>query len=351
LSRGMFAGLFYDRTHASEPGGGRARKDADMSVEQRRVTIRDVAREAGVSKATVSYVLNQDPRQTIAEETQTRVREAARKLGYQPSALARSLRMGKSKIVLVVWQEIVIEAGISQLMEALAAAVANVGFSLVWQVGFSREQEHLSEHLAPAVVVGLVDVTDAAAVASLQRFGAPIVMVGSWDWITAGSRAQVEYLLEQGSRPIVYAATEKPQLQHFSRVRQEAVQQACHEHGLPSPRVVTVSQRREKAREQLRDLLEVQAPPFALCAYNDGVAVAALAALSDLKLAVPEAVSVIGQDNTMMAELSNPALTTIDFDSPDLTERLIESVLSVCQGGPVLDIGPVRPKVIVRASA
>lgn len=322
-----------------------------MSTEQRRVTIRDVAQEAGVSKATVSYVLNQDPRQTIAEETQTRVREAARKLGYQPSALARSLRMGKSKTVLVIWQEIVIEAGLSQLMEALAEAVANVGFSLVWQMGFSDEQGHFLEHLAPAVVVGLVDETDAAAVASLQRFHAPMILLGRWDWLTAGSRVQVEYLLEQGSRSIVYVAPEKPQLQHLSRVRQEVVQQACYEHGLPSPRVVTVSQRREKAREQLANLLEVQAPPFALCAYNDHVAIAALAALADLNLAVPEAVSVIGQDDTMMAELSNPALTTVGFDSPDLTERLIASVLSVCQGGPVLDIGPMRPKVIVRASA
>lgn len=322
-----------------------------MSAEQRRVTIRDVAQEAGVSKATVSYVLNQDPGQTIAEETQARVREAARKLGYQPSALARSLRMGKSKTVLVVWQEVVIEAGLSQLMEALAAAVANAGFSLVWQMGFSDEQGHFLEHLAPAVVVGLVDETDAAAVASLQRFHAPMILLGRWDWLTAGSRVQVEYLLEQGSRSIVYVAPEKPQLQHLSRVRQEVVQQACHEHGLPSPRVVTVSQRREKAREQLANLLEVQAPPFALCAYNDNVAIAALAALADLNLAVPEAVSVIGQDDTMMAELSNPALTTVGFDSPDLTERLIASVLSVCQGGPVLDIGPMRPKVIVRASA
>jgi DNA-binding LacI/PurR family transcriptional regulator len=322
-----------------------------MSTEQRRVTIRDVAQEAGVSKATVSYVLNQDPRQTIAEETQTRVREAARKLGYQPSALARSLRIGKSKTVLVVWQEIVIEAGLSQLLEALAEAVANVGFSLVWQMGFSDEQGHFLEHLAPAVVVGLVDETDMAAVASLQRFHAPIVLLGRSDWLTAGSRVQVEYLLEQGSRSIVYGAPERPQLQHFSRLRYKAVQQACHAHGLPSPRVVTVSQRREKAREQLANLLEVQAPPFALCAYNDHVAIAILAALADLNLAVPEAVSVIGQDDTMMAELSNPALTTVGFDSPDLTERLIASVLSVCQGGPVLDIGPMRPKVIVRASA
>lgn len=68
-----------------------------------RVRSVDVAREAGVSQATVSYVLNNDPRQSIPEETRARVLEVARKLGYQPYAPARMLRSGKSKLVLMVW--------------------------------------------------------------------------------------------------------------------------------------------------------------------------------------------------------------------------------------------------------
>lgn len=322
-----------------------------MSSERSRVTIMDVAKEARVSVATVSYVLNKDPRQTIAEETQARVREAAHKLGYRPSALARSLRVGKSNIVLVVWPESVVEGGISALIEQLAEAVAKIGFSLLWQFGFSPEQQHLAANLAPTVVVGLVDDTDRAAMASLQRFHAPIITLANYGFVSVGPRAQVEYLLEQGDRPIVYAATEKPQLQHLSHARQEAVRQVCGEHGLPEPRVVTVSLMREKARQQLADLLAVQAPPFAVCAFNDDVAFATLAALSDLKIAVPEAVSVIGHDNTMIAELCIPPLTTIGLDNLDLAERLIASVLSVCQGGPVLEIGLLRPKVIVRDSA
>src|SRR5262249_23320774 len=116
-------------------------------------------------------------------------------------------------------------------------------------------------------------------------------------------------------------------------------------------RVVTVSQTREKARQALADLLAVQSPPFAICAYNDDVAFATLAALSDLNIAVPEAVSVIGHDNTMIAELSIPPLTTIHLENPNLTERWIASVVSVCQGGPVLETGTLQAKVVVRASA
>ena len=322
-----------------------------MSSERSRATIMDVAREARVSVATVSYVLNKDPHQTFPEETQARVREAARKLGYRPSALARSLRTGKSNIVLVVWPESVVEGSISALIEQLAQAVAKIGFSLLWQFGFSPEQHHLAANIAPTVVVGLVDDTDRAAMASLQRFQAPIVTLANYGWVSMGPRAQVEYLLEQGARPIVYAAPEKPQLQRLARTREDVVRQVCGEHGLPSLHVVTVSQVREKARQQLADLLAVQAPPFAVCAFNDDVAFAALAAFSDLNIAVPEAVSVIGHDNTMIAELSIPSLTTIGLDNLDLAERLSASVLSVCQGGPVLEIGSFRPTVIVRASA
>lgn len=322
-----------------------------MGSERRRVKSVDVAREAGVSQATVSYVLNNDPRQSIPEETRTRVLEAVKKLGYQPYAPARMLRSGKSKIVLIVWPESVVETPVSNMVEDLAGAVTKLGYGLVWQIGFQTGQEHVSANLAPAVVVGLVDETDTAALASLQRFHAPIVTVPNHCWFSAGVRMQVTYLLQKEPRPIVYAGTEKPQLQHISRVRRETVQQVCGEHNLPEPHVLTVPQNREGARRAFTELLAVQPPPFSVCAYNDDVAFAVLAALSDLNLAVPEDVAVIGHDDTMIAKLSNPPLTTIGIENTNLTDQLIESVLSVCRGGPILDVGALQPKLIVRASA
>ena len=323
-----------------------------MNGKQRKITSVDVAKEAGVSQATVSYVLNNDPRQTIPDETRAKVMEAARKLDYQPSAPARSLRTGKSKIVLVVWPQTVIESGISQILEKLTGAVEKLGFSLVWQVGFSPEHDQLSANLAPAVVVWLGGNNDTQAFARLSRYKAPIVtMVSGSSWFEHGARLQVEYLLKQGQRPIVYAATEKPQLQAMCHARLYFVQQTCAEHGLPELRVVTIPQEREKARLAMADLIAVQPPPFAICAFNDETAFTTLAALADLHISVPDEVSVIGHDNILIAELSNPALTTIGVLAPELSERLIASVLSVCQGGPVLETVIPDPQVIVRASA
>src|SRR4051812_43365688 len=83
---------------------GRVRAMAGSTVtttgRPRRATSADVAREAGVSRATVSYVLNDTPHQKIPEATRRRVLEAAARLGYAPSAAARTLRTGRSDVVL-----------------------------------------------------------------------------------------------------------------------------------------------------------------------------------------------------------------------------------------------------------
>jgi DNA-binding LacI/PurR family transcriptional regulator len=322
-----------------------------MSVKQRRITSKDVALKAGVSQATVSYVLNNDPRQSIPEETRIKVMDAVRKLDYQPYAPARSLRLGKSKIVLVVYPQSAVESGLSHMIEELTVATAELGYSLVWQMGFSPEGQHLAANLTPAVVVALVDAADTAAIASLQRFKAPIVTLAGRNWFDNGPRLQVEHLLKQGSRPIVFAATEKPQLQTMCQSRFDIVRQTCIAHGLPEPRIVTISQRRDKARQAMVDLLAVQPVPFALCAFNDDVATVALAALSDLNIAVPQDVRVIGHDNTPLSEFTIPPLTTIGVTSLDLSERLIAGVISILQGGPVLETISLNAEVVVRASA
>lgn len=99
---------------------------------------------------------------------------------------------------------------------------------------------------------------------------------------------------------------------------------------------------------KVADLLTMLPPPFAICAFNDEVA---LATLSDLTIAVPEAVSVIGHDNIPLAEMSIPPLITIGQETPDFAERLIASGISVCQGGPILDTSVFNAKIVVRASA
>src|ERR1700733_7888937 len=96
-----------------------------------RITSVDVAREAGVSQSTVSFVLNNTRGQTIPEETRRRVLDAAKKLDYRPRASARSLAAGRSAVVLLALPELPISATLSRFIEQLAAALAEHSLSLV----------------------------------------------------------------------------------------------------------------------------------------------------------------------------------------------------------------------------
>jgi DNA-binding LacI/PurR family transcriptional regulator len=322
-----------------------------MQSENRRKTIKDVAREAGVSHVTVSYVLNNTPGRTIPEETRARVMAAIRKLDYRPYAPARSLRSGKSKIVLAAWPYGVAESRFSEFIEALNDAVSEIGFSLVTQIGFSPENHDLATNLSPAVVVGLMLEYDPAVIASLERFQVPLILAGAPELPEEGPGLQVEYLLKRGNRRIVFAATEKPALQSVCQKRLEIVQTACRINNIPVPRVIVIPESRPKARQILDDLLVVQPPPFGVCAFNDDVAFPVLAALADLNISVPEAVSVIGHDNSKIGEFCYPPLTTISHDAPEFIEQFIANIISVCQGGTNIEFPVPHPKVVVRTSA
>ncbi|WP_083734302.1 LacI family DNA-binding transcriptional regulator [Actinomadura sp. CNU-125] len=106
-----------------------ATRDHDATCQ--RPTSSDVARAAGVSQTTVSFVLNNRPGQSIPEETRRRVLDAARRLDYRPHASARALAAGRSDIVLLSIPDLPIGQGISRFVEGLAAALADHGLTLV----------------------------------------------------------------------------------------------------------------------------------------------------------------------------------------------------------------------------
>src|SRR4051812_35659019 len=125
----------------------------------RRVTSADVARLAGVSRATVSYVMNDTPRQTISADTRTRVLDAAARLGYAPSAAARTLRTGRSDVVLCLLPDWPIGTEVGSLLGNLSTALARQGLTLVVHPG-NREDRPMFEiwkAITPAAVIAYTD--------------------------------------------------------------------------------------------------------------------------------------------------------------------------------------------------
>ena len=154
-----------------------AMQRATMAKGRERITSTDVARVSGVSRATVSYVLNNDPRQTIPPETRERVLNAAKELGYHPFAAARTLRAGYSRIVLAVLPFEQIDPAIARTLRDLEAGLSEQGFSLICHVGVPAPSQHThpSSNLSPAVVAVFTNEADSATSAFLREFDAPII--------------------------------------------------------------------------------------------------------------------------------------------------------------------------------
>src|SRR5690349_14177814 len=130
--------------------------------EPRRITSADVARRAGVSRATVSYVLNATPGQSISPATRDRVRKAAAGLGYAPSAAARTLRTGRSDVVLCLLPDWPIGNEVGNLLGNLSTALAREGLTFVAHPG-SREDRPIAEiwkAITPAAVLSFTDFSE-----------------------------------------------------------------------------------------------------------------------------------------------------------------------------------------------
>ena len=324
-----------------------------MDKGYRRVTSSDVARASGVSRATVSYVLNNDTRQSIPPETRERVLKAANELGYHPFTPARILRAGYSRIVLVVLPFEQVDPAIARDLKELEAKLAARGFSLIWYVGLHTmlDHTHPSANLTPAVIVSFIDESDPVIAAFLRQFNVPILSMSSATTGQAIGRAQVTYLVQHGQYRIVFAAPSRHDVQRLAQARLEGVRQECAQCTLEPPFVQVVPPSRVGAREAIAHLLSQQSPPFGVCCYNDEVAFAVIAALSDAGIQIPESVAVMGCDDIPLAQFSIPPLSTISFDNRHQLELLIENILAASHGESLQEVPPPSLSVIVRASA
>ncbi|GAB7192091.1 LacI family DNA-binding transcriptional regulator [Kineococcus sp. NUM-3379] len=326
------------------------------------MTASDVAREAGVSQATVSYVLNDTPGQTIPEQTRRRVREAMERLGYAPSAAARALRRGRSDTVLVVLPDWPLGATLVAAVEGLTDALEPHGLSvLTRRTSAARPLAGLWRTLGPAAVVGF-DGLDPAEVEAMTAAGVAVVSTmpaprpGSAGVLTVSHSLigglQLQHLAATGHRHVGYAAPADPRVAVFRDLRLDGVRTACLELGLdePSVRVVPVDLR--AAADAVTAWRAEDPAVTAVCAYDDDLAFALLAGMRSLGLTAPGDLAVIGVDDTPLAPFAAPPLTTIDPNVDAFVAYLTAAVLHGTAGGDP----PPRPRpdavtLVVRESA
>jgi DNA-binding LacI/PurR family transcriptional regulator len=327
-----------------------------MRLPSSRITSKDVAREAGVSQSTVSFVLNGTPGQTIPEETRRRVLDAVKKLDYRPRASARSLAAGRSSVVLLALPGLPISANLSRFIEQLAAGLAEQGLSLVTHLaeGHGRPLPDLCAAVDASAVISLI-AFDEETTEALHRAGAQVVL-GTGSQATTElqeiGRLQAEHLigLGRGLGRLGYALPGEHPTQFRVQERLRGVAAVCAERGLAAPIALEVAMDGAKAALAVDQWTE--ASVTAVCAYNDETAMAVLAGMHRRGLRAPDDIAVIGVGDIAAARVSIPPLTTIGFDYGETGRELAQAILESLAGREAAPQGGLsRPRLVRRASA
>lgn len=309
-------------------------------------TIRDVARESGVSVATVSYVLNDGPRK-VATETRERVLQTVRRLSYHPNATAQRLAGRTMRTVGVLFggieKEVLTNPYAALIVQGILSAAAehryNVTlFTIDWDGRDSTAAQFRDGRTDGILIVA--PLTDNDMASALSRLGIPIVCVSSESDVPgvpyvkinneAGARMATEHLLSLGHRRIAHVAGYE--LHRDAIERREAFLRTMAAAGLSVPANYQPEGTFEPQRaiDRTVRVLTLPQPPTALFACSDTLALAAYDAARSLGLRIPEDISVVGFDDIQMAALAVPGLTTIRQPLTTVgalaTSRLIELI-------------------------
>lgn len=293
----------------------------------RRPTQKDVAQRAGVSRSTVSYVLNDQTalKIPISDETRQRVLDVIAELGYEPDARAQSLRRGSTNIVGVIIP-VIENPFFWQILTGISDSLSESGYSLHLfhnpqdaQQGAYTVRELTRQRAEGFILLAAVKYMLPKLTNYLRHSGQPIVEItateAEFDHVihgySVGTRVLMKHLLDLGHRKIgfIYGVTQEVQgLDRLSVYRQ-----MLQEHGLSDSLRYEVhcGDQLQDAYQAAYNLLSSPDRPTALLAINDILAIAVMRAAGDLGLSIPGDLSVAGFDDISLSNYVQPRLTTI----------------------------------------
>lgn len=330
---------------------------SDSRSEPRRtVGVRDVAALAGVSRQTVSRVLNDHPE--VAAETRERVHAAMTQLGYRMNNAARALGTRRSRTLGVLASD-ALQYGPSRSLAALEASAREAGYwvsAAFADAGDAAAVIAAVDHLVMQGVEGVVVVAPhARTLEALDelRIGVPVVTLHAADRgarglsvdQAAGARLAVAALADAGHTRIAHLAGPADWLEAESRAQGFAAELASR--GLePGPVIAGdwTAGSGYAAVEAVRS-----SGSTAVFAANDQMALGLLGGLHEAGLAVPGDVSVVGFDDIPDAAYYWPRLTTVRQDFDELARRAVAAVLAD-GSAPASELAPVAPVLVTRAS-
>ncbi len=297
------------------------------AMAKRRVTLEDVAKRAGVSKVTVSNILNNRPTAVpISEATRQRVLAVVQELGYYPNAVARALARQRTDTIAIVLQFPAIFQGWSGFTNELMHGVADKAIELGYDILMHTRQQPDARAEALALMDGRVDGAlllrdyDDPLSGMLAERNFPHVLFftrsprNDVSWVDcdnlAGARLAVEHLIRLGHRRIAHLAG--PMSACSGRDRLQGYRQTMEAYGLEvRPEWVLPAPFGGADLTPFAQLLQSPQRPTAVFAWSDEVAVRVLNLAKELGLTVPDDLAVVGFDSTQICEHTDPPLTSV----------------------------------------
>lgn len=313
------------------------------------ITMRDVARAAGVAEKTVSRVINRE--QYVSAAARARVEAAIAELGYAPNVAAQRLASNRAFTIAMA-----VDRASGQYLAATLFSVIDAAAARGYAVVVVRVDLDNAGSLARLADVARRKQADGAllpallderrmALAALLPPGFPVVQRGEGAPETpsvsaeqaAGAEAMTQHLLDLGHRRIAFLTNTR---RAWGGLRLAAFERVMACHGVPvDPRYVVAPDEFGFAggRQAGETLLRLDPRPTAIFAANDAAAVGVMAAALELGLRVPADVSVAGFDDFPVAQEVRPTLTTVRLPVEELGRRATDMLIDLIEGRPVVE--------------
>lgn len=336
------------------------------------VTIKDIARELGISPSTVSRALKDHP--DISVDTKKAVNELAERLNYQPNVVALSLRQSKTNTIGVIIPEIV-----HFFFSTIISGIEDVAYRAGYNVIVTQSNESLNREMSDiralfnSRVDGMLmsisrETTNFDHIESILSKGVPMVFFDRvYNTPTsskvvvddfAGAKEATLHLVEQGYKRIAHL--EGPPNLEISLQRLRGYEEALKESNYPLLKELVVTcpfGSIEEGRRATEELLRLKNPPDAIFASNDPAAMGAMQAIKEKGLKIPGDVAVVGFSNWFFSGMMDPPLTSVDQPGFEMGQEAAKLLIRQIEkknkdeGDLIAETKVLKTRLIVRASS
>jgi len=291
------------------------------------ITIKDIAKKAGVSHSTVSRALSEHP--SIPKTTADRIKKIAADLGYVPSAVARGLKTSRSNALGVIVSRLD-DPFFSKILQGIEDVLQEAGYSLFVAASNrdpSREKnivQSMQERRVDGIIVCTTQFGEEHR-SQLEHYGVPIIAIGNrevidYRWLVYhddfyGSSQIAKYLLELGHQKIAYLGNSRAERTNLGRLNNFRAELNAAGLSLRDDNIFHCPNGQPEGGEVgAKHCIDQGDPPTVLFCFNDMLAIGAIKALREAGLQVPKDCSVVGFDGIPFAAYTYPPLTT--FEQP-----------------------------------